>query len=67
MAHYFAKQERSEKINGHDRAILDVKEIIVIYWTTFEIQRFQIPDDLNKEGKKLIGIGAVISAQVKFT
>jgi len=32
-----------------------------------KIQRFQIPDDLNKEGKGLMGIGAVISAQiVKF-
>jgi len=32
------------------------------------IWRFQIPDDSNKEGKGLMGIGAVISAQiVKFT
>jgi len=35
----YTKQEGSEKKNGHDRAILDVKEIIVIYWTilTFEL------------------------------
>jgi len=31
------------------------------------IRRFQISNDSNKEGKGLIGIGAVISAQIKFT
>jgi len=33
----------------------------------FAIRRSYIPDDLNKEGKGLMGIGAVISAQIVNT
>jgi len=31
-------QEGNERKNGLDRAILDVKKIIVIYWTTLTLE-----------------------------